>query len=54
MGSRQDPYGARCHRPEGHTGKHRDFSPFGEGFVWWNGGGSIAGDALRYTDLEFT
>lgn len=64
LGSRQDPYGASCELPIGHSGPHISPDPFGrDGHYEWSGGGTCAGDPLpirspRYVeprdcDIEF-
>lgn len=46
--------GASCSRDADHPEKtHRGPSPFGEGFVEWEGGGSCAGDPLPVRNVRF-
>ena len=53
-GPAHDPYGTYCDLQQGHDGKHEGDDPFGNGGrVRWNGGGSIAGDPVRATDVEY-
>ncbi len=45
--------GASCDKDSGHPEKtHRGPSPFGEGFVEWEGGGYCAGDPLPVRNLR--
>jgi hypothetical protein len=49
-----DPYATACELPKNHFVKrHCGPSPFGEGFVLWDGGGSCAGDPLPVRDITF-
>jgi|SRR5690349_5768763 len=52
---RRDPYATSCDLDRGHDGKHEGDSPF-EGDnrrVRWNGGGTIAGDAVLNRNVEW-
>lgn len=53
MGPVHDPSATYCDRPKGHSGKHEGDSPFDDGRIRWNGGGSIEGDPLPVNDVEF-
>jgi hypothetical protein len=55
IGPAHDPYGLSCERDKhGLEVKHRASNPLGAGgYMEWNGGGSVAGDPLRITDIDF-
>lgn len=47
--------GSSCEKDSGHPEKkHRGPSPYGEGYVEWEGGGWCAGDPLPVRNVVFT
>jgi hypothetical protein len=48
-----DPSSSECEEDPGHEGRHRGLSPFGKGYVTWEGGGMCAGDRVPARNVRF-
>lgn len=52
-GTASDPSGTTCDQEAGHGGEHSGPDAFGEGRLFWTGGGYCAGDPLPVRGMRY-